>query len=206
MKRSARAICTALNAILLGSLTTGCAGVITAPPAPNDKAAEIYLLYHSPHTSLAIPRESGGMVRYKYCDWRWCVQGRRHLPSGTAALLWPTQSGLGRGEHPEVNSKDDLDKLAPEGITRLYPLKADAEKARALKQRLDALFSQAEAQATHNEEFAMTFVPHARGYWLAHQSNLLIAQWLREMGFQVRSYPLLLAWRIDTVERETDDE
>ncbi|MCP1727226.1 hypothetical protein J2T60_001191 [Natronospira proteinivora] len=157
---------------------------------------EIYLLDHGPHSSLALPRQSGGMVRYKYCDWRWCVQGRRHPLSGTAALFWPTASGLGRGQHPDVDGREGLEKLAPEGISRVHPLKADAEKAMALKQRLDSHFEEADEEPTYNTEFAMAFVSYPSGYWLAHQSNLIIAQWLREMGFEVQSLPLSFAWRI----------
>lgn len=202
MKRSFLAICTALAVGLFAPLSGGCAGLVTPPSAPDDPV-DIYLLDHGPHTSLALPRQAGGMVRYSYCDWRWCVQGRRHLLSGTAALLWPTASGLGRGQHPDVSSLEELDKLAPEGLARVYALQADATQAKALIQHLDGYFMEEAPNAAYSEEFAMEFVPYPRGYWLAHQSNLVIAQWLREMGFQVRSFPLLLTWRIDT--REEDD-
>lgn len=196
MRPSARRSGIALAALLVGVMSSGCAGVVTPPPSPDDPV-EVYLLdFYGPHTSLVLPRRSGGMVRYGYCDWRWCVEGRRNILTGTSALLWPTASGVGRAEYPGIRSREELGRLVPDGDDGVYRLRAGSAGVRALQQRLDAHFNDNGDATASRRAFGMEFVRHPRGYWFAHQSNLLLADWLREMGFEIRSYPLMVDWRL----------
>lgn len=182
-------------------LLTACAGLIT-PSEPLDDPVEVYLLEHAPHTTLVLPTDQGGLVRFKYCDWRWCVEEKRSFPSGAAALLWPTASGIGRGQRDDVSSAQDLGKLAPDGIARYHTIMAEREKVISLIQQLNRPFENHEGDFFRNESTGLDFAPYSRGYWLAHQSNLVVAKWLREIGLDVHTYVLLTRWRVKSEHSE----
>lgn len=186
----------ALPLLLAAVLLTGCAGRIVPPSAPIDPV-EIYLLDHGRHASLVLPRQGGGVVRYSYGEWGWYVEGRRHLPAAVSAMLWPTASGLGRGVHEEIDSPHDLHRLAPEGLVGVYPLQAEATRVAALRRQLDAHFQAEGVTPAYSAEFDLEFVPYPRAYSLTHQSNLVVAQWLRRLGIEVKGVPWLSNWRIE---------
>lgn len=171
------------------------------PPEPQTltEPVDVYLLDHGRHSSLVLPREQGGVVRYSYGDWRWYVEGRRDLPAGVAAMLWPTDAGLGRGIYPEfeASASDRFRRLAPEGLVDVYTWQAEAWRVRALRRRLDAYFERAESEPVASEKYGLEFVPHPRGYSAIHQSNLVVARWLRELDFDVRGVPWLSNWRVE---------
>ncbi|MFQ3789729.1 hypothetical protein [Halomonas sp. A29] len=186
-----------LGAGLCVLLLTACVGRVV-PPAPHSltEPVDIYLLDHGRHASLVLPREEGGMVRYSYGEWRWYVEGRRHLPAGAAAMLWPTAAGLGRGVYPEIDSPAQFHRLAPEGLTDVYPLQAEAGRVQALRQRLDGHFERAAGEPVPSEEFGLEFVPYPRRYSAAHQSNLVVARWLHALDVEVDGSPWFSNWRV----------
>lgn len=186
----------------VGLCAWGLAGCVSRvlPPEPHSltEPVDIYLLDHGRHSSLVLPREEGGMVRYSYGEWRWYVEGRRHLPAGAAAMLWPTAAGLGRGVYPEIDSPSQFHRLAPEGLSDIYPLQAEAVRVIALRRRLNRHFEQADREPVPSEEFGLEFVPFPRGYSAAHQSNLVVAHWLRALDVEVDGSPWLSNWRVVT--------
>ncbi|MDX5433557.1 MAG: hypothetical protein LPK20_08315 [Halomonas sp.] len=179
-------------------LLTGCVGRVM-PPEPQSLAhpVDIYLLDHGRHSSLVLPRAEGGVVRYSYGEWRWYVEGRRHFPAGAAAMLWPTEAGLGRGIHPGIESPHQFHRLAPEGVAEVYPFQAEASRVQALQRHLDGHFERAEVEPVASEEFGLEFVPYPRGYSAAHQSNLVVACWLRALDVEVQGSPWFSNWRVD---------
>lgn len=174
---------------------SGCAGRLIPPEAPVAPVT-VYLLDHGRHASLVLPRREGGVVRYSYGEWRWYVEGERHLLAGASALLWPTASGLGRGIHEATSDRVALSGLAPEGLEQVYLLVAEEARVVALKSRLDAYFEAPGVTPVYSAEFDLSFVPYPRAYWLTHQSNLVIARWLRSLGVEVRGIPWLSNWRL----------
>ncbi|MCE8015389.1 hypothetical protein HOP62_04780 [Halomonas sp. MCCC 1A17488] len=179
-------------------LLAGCVGHVLPPePSSLDRPVEVYVLDHGRHASLVLPREEGGMVRYSYGEWRWYVEGRRHWPAGAAAMLWPTASGLGRGEYPGVDSPEQFHRLAPEGLDEVYPIQAEAGRVLALRRRLDGHFERAAVEPVPSEEFGLAFVPHPRKYSAVHQSNLVVARWLRALDVEVRGSPWFSRWRVE---------
>jgi hypothetical protein len=187
-----------LGGVLLVLQLAGCVGRVL-PPEPQALAnpVDIYLLDHGRHASLILPHEQGGVVRYSYGEWRWYVEGRRHLPIGAAAMLWPTDAGLGRGVYPEIEAPEQFQRLAPEGLVEVYTLQADTARVRALQRRLDAYFERAESEPVQSEEHGLDFVPYPRAYSAFHQSNLVVARWLRDLGMEVRGSPWFSNWRVD---------
>lgn len=196
--RGMRAVCRrgrrgpAWPALLALLLVVGCAGRLV-PPGEPVAPVTVYLLDHGRHASLVLPREDGRLARYSYGDWHWYVEGRRGPLSGLAALLWPTPGALGRslGE-----GGGDPRALAPEGVERVHALRVERRRVQALRRRLDARFAAADAAPVHSADFGLAFVPHPRSYWFAHQSNLVVAGWLRELGVEVGGSPWLSDWRL----------
>lgn len=187
-----------LAVMLLVASSSGCVGRVV-PPEPHTLAqpVEVHLLDHGRHASLVLPRRNGGVVRYSYGDWRWYVEGRHHLAAGAAAMLWPTPAALGRGVYPTVESPERFRRLAPEGLVAVYSFQAEARRVRALRRRLDAYFERAEREPVASEEYGLDFVPHPQDYSVVHQSNLVVARWLRELGVDVHGVPWLSRWRVD---------
>ncbi|MGQ4877138.1 hypothetical protein ACOJCM_01025 [Billgrantia sp. LNSP4103-1] len=187
-----------LGTVLIVLHLVGCTARVLPPDPPTlTEPVDVFLIDHGRHSSLVLPYEGGGYVRYSYGDWRWYVEGRRHLAAGAAAMFWPTHAGLGRGTYPQGISRETLRRLAPEGLEAVYPLKAEASRVRALRRRLDGHFERADSEPIASEEYGLEFVPHSRRYSALHQSNLVVAGWLRELGFDVRGASWLSRWRVD---------
>lgn len=131
-----------------------------------------------------------GVARYSYGEWKWYVEGRQGVWRGVAAMLWPTRSGIGRTQHGDIDSPHShLDRLAPEGIETIYSLQADAELVIALQQSLDTHFARARMEPVFSEDYGLYFVPYPRDYSALHQSNLVVAQWLRQLDVEVKGSP-----------------
>lgn len=191
MNRSGQWICSWLTSgLLLLSLLTGCTGTIKTPENLEEPSAFL-LLDFGHHTSLLLPRAvPGRYVRYSYGDWGWYVEGREAWYRSLPVLLWPTAAGIGRAEFQQVASLDSLSYLAPQ----VYLLEAETEKILALQKRLDAYFDGSEILLTRSELRQLDFAPYPKNYWIFHQSNLKTAEWLRELGLDVRGYPLWSTW------------
>ncbi|MBA2777677.1 hypothetical protein [Billgrantia kenyensis] len=187
-----------LGIAVFALLLTGCVGRVAAPePAALAQPVEVFLLDHGRHASLVLPGESSGVVRYSYGEWRWYVEGERHFLAGVSAMLWPTEAGLGRGVHPEIDHPREFSRLAPEGLVAVYPLHAEAARVGALRSRLDAHFEDSRGEPVASDEFGLEFVPYPRRYSALHQSNLIVAHWLRDLDVEISGSPWLSNWRID---------
>ncbi len=178
--------------LCLGWLLGGCATRLL-PPEGFEEPRTAYLLDHGRHASLVLPDEVG-LVRYSYGERRWYLLGRQGPLEAVAALLWPTPAVLGRGFHPGARLPDDLAMVAPEGVVHVYPLAVEARRVRALSRYLDGYFT--DARGRFSPRFALDFVPHPRPYWAGHQSNRVVASWLRVLGWRVEGPAWLSDWRV----------
>lgn len=180
-------------------LLCGCVARV-APPAPQTLAqpVDIYLLDHGRHASLVLPHEKGGVARYSFGDWRWYVEGKQRFWSGAAAMLWPTKAGLGRGLYPHADLPQDIDLLAPEGLSEAYVLQAELQQVRLLQRQLDRHFAQqAFFTPVYSATHGLDFVPYPRRYTAFHQSNLKVAQWLRALNMGITGSPWLSNWEVE---------
>lgn len=178
---------------------TGCVGRVVPPePRTLSEPVDIYLLDHGRHASLVLPREQGGVVRYSYGDWRWYVEERQNVFTAASAMLWPTSAGLGKAVHDDIgiDQPRHFSRLAPEGVSGIYPLQAEAERVSALQKRLDGIFADADSEPVRSESYGLAFVPYARRYSAVHQSNLVVASWLRELDVEVQGSPWLSNWQV----------
>lgn len=172
-----------------------------SPPAVLNEPVDFYLVDHGRHSSLVLPREQG-VVRYAYGEWGWYVMGRRGALAGMSAMLWPTRGALGRRIFPDAAISPFPSRVAPEGVEEVFPLQAEATQVEALQRHLDRIFDAGSERAYHHPRYDLEFVPYPRAYWLGHQSNLVTAQWLERLGFEVAGTPWLSDWRIETTAEE----
>ncbi|GGX77241.1 hypothetical protein GCM10007160_00540 [Litchfieldella qijiaojingensis] len=177
-------------------LLTGCAGRVT-PPVVLHEPVDVYLVDHGRHSSLVLPRGQG-LVRYAYGEWGWYVMGRRGTLAGMSAMLWPTRGALGRRIFPDLAISPFPTWVAPEGVEEVFSLQAEAARVEQLQRELDRAFDAGSDQVHYHEGYDLEFVPYHRPYWLGHQSNLVTAQWLESLGFEVAGIPWLSNWHIET--------
>ncbi len=174
---------------------TACVNRVIPPARPTDPTS-VFLLDHGRHPSLVIPRKENEWVRYTYGNWAWYAEGRTHVFKALAALCWPNKAALGQ---QRLAPADDLFHPAGpigEGIVRVYSIHVSAERARRLDDRLEELFMAGREEKLYNPEWGVEFVPHPRAYWIFYQSNTVVAEWLEEMGCEVRGPALFSKWKI----------
>ncbi|MFC3285084.1 hypothetical protein [Litchfieldella rifensis] len=176
-------------------LLAGCAGRLIPPSDLNDPV-DFYLVDHGRHSSLVLPREEG-VVRYAYGEWRWYAEDRRGVLAGMSAMLWPTRGTLGRKVFPDTDPTPFPDQVAPEGVEEVFLLQAEATRVTHLQRHLDAIFDQQRDSLTYHPSYDLEFVSYPRPYWLMHQSNVVTAQWLEMLGFEVSGLAWLSDWHIE---------
>lgn len=150
---------------------------------------------HGCHASLVLPNGAGG-VRYAYGDWTWFAEGRTGFLQGVAALMWPTRAALGRQELVGWDTPEALRSQITEGFLSLYILEVPRDAALDLADRLDRIYVAGQDQAVTNPTLSLTFVPHPDSYWALHNSNVVMAEWLKALGVRVRGTALLSRWEV----------
>lgn len=189
--RCRSAICLLL-ALSIGPMS-GCA-VCVKSPGRLSEPVPVFLLDHGHHSSLVLPGESGGLVRYSYGDWQYYALNRTGLVSGFNALFRDTPGALGRRELPGPRTAANVRSLIRIGIEQLFELHAEASDVSRLRDDLDNLFNAGLASRIYNAKMDLDFVPHPEPYTLGHNSNLMAARWLEALGFEVRGRPIVSNW------------
>jgi hypothetical protein len=177
--------------VLLG----GCAATLVAPPA-STSTRTVLLLDHGRHTSLAMADANGDLWRYAYGDWRWYVEADRGLTPALGALLRDSRAALGRARLEGGTDRDSLQPQVGSLITAILPLQASAEAVDALHARLSAHFDASEHDPLWIASLQLHVVEHPRAYSLGHNSNHAVANWLAELGYQVKGSPSTGRWRL----------
>jgi hypothetical protein len=174
----------------------GCAARVI-PPEPPREPRSVQLLEHGRHSTLLLTAADQTRVRYAYADWAWYVEGERGLGAGARALLRPSRSALGRQVVAPYQQGERLESVVGVGVGQRYAFDAEAERVDALLDTLDRLFQSAEGEPGFSPEMNLHFVQHPRPYTYAYNSNHMVADWLRELGFEVHGDPANGGWRVD---------
>jgi hypothetical protein len=177
---------------------SGCASTyaVRPPPAPLAEPVPVAVLDHGRHSSLVVGLSDGRMVRYAYGDWRWYALGDTGLGPGLAALFTDTPAGLGRRVLPGPLTPEVLRRQVRAGFADALVLKVDGVAARRLVAWLDAIAEAGRDRMVTNAAVDLDFFPHPVPYSMTHNSNRVVAQWLREMGAEVEGDGLLADWRL----------
>ncbi len=181
-------------AILLPTLLGGCGFTVTPPPSPANPVP-LFLLDHGRHASLVLPADEG-MVRYSYGDWEWYAMSRTGAIEGSRALVGPNPAALSRKVLSVSPTEQVLRQALPMVIEHAFLIPVEAKNAARLRERLENLFFENRETLHHNPAYGIDFVKHPDPYSLNHNSNTVVAGWLRELGAEVRGSGPFSDWKI----------
>jgi hypothetical protein len=175
---------------------SGC-GATVYPPQNVAEPAQVGILDHGRHSSLIL-QIPDGMLRYSYGDWNWYALRRTGPAEGTAALLWPTQAGLGRKQLPGPFSPIAVSREVRVEIEDAIYFTVDARAVSRLIERLDRIFHENSAARVYNDAYDLVFVPHPDPYTISNNSNRLVAGWLEQLGCRIEGTTLFSVWQLGT--------
>lgn len=181
-----------VTAVLLSGCTT-----LVVPPAGVAHPTDVALLDHGRHSSLVIGREDGTAVRYAYGQWQWYALRKTGPVEASAALFTASPSALGRQELGMPVSAPGLGRAIDVRLEDRHLVTVETEAARRLLARLDAIFFANFEERVVNPSYNLVFVPHPEPYTLSHNSNSVVADWLRGLGCEVEGAELWARWRIE---------
>lgn len=177
---------------ILVAATSGCANHVTVPEDPTSPV-QAYLINHGRHASLVLPDSNGQWRRYVHGEWRWYALDETGPLRAIQAILWPTQATIGRGTLSRSPENGSPLPGIPEGYAEAISFQVSQSRVASLRQRLDDYFENPEMHH-YQPIYALEFVPFPRSYWFLHQSNEVIANWLRALGLEVRGPTLFSDW------------
>ncbi len=178
-----------LSAVALVACTT-----VIVPPGEVAEPVPVALLDHGRHTSLLVGTRNHAMIRYAYGDWTWYALRQTGLAEASVAVLGPSKAALGRKRHPGPLTPEAVARQIRVPIEEAFYFDVEADAAEALVDRLDAIFQANMASRVVNRAYDLEFVPHPARYSLFHNSNTMVASWLREMAVEVEGPALLARW------------
>mgnify|MGYP006987897890 FL=1 len=187
-------------AIVLTSLAlAGCGGTVMHPDLETANGVRpVFLLEHGRHSSLVLTRTDGSMVRYVYGDWRWYAEGETGIRRAVPTLFAATGSALGRQALAAPARETSIRRQVPMAIRNIHRLPAPAERIDGLDHRLQRDFERLQGQSHYNAAYDLEFVPGQRPYTLFANSNHVVADWLRELGIEVRGNPVFGSWQVES--------
>jgi hypothetical protein len=179
---------TRLLLLLATGLGSGCTSTV-APPAEVDDPVFVQLSTggrDERHAALLLSDAQGRVIEYAFGDWSWYALSRDECWRAPGALLAPGPGALGRRDV----GAEELARLAaglePARVTAIRVSRARATKLRA---RLEAEFA-AGGETRYNADRDMWFVRHRRSFWLLHDCNDEMAEWLEELDCSVSWAPI----------------
>jgi hypothetical protein len=194
-------------AAIVACLASGCATTLVPPSEVRDPATVI-LLDHGGTASLVLPNQDAGMVRFGYGDWNYYALRRTSLGDGIAALFWPTQAALGRRRLNGPVTTDSVRSQVAVPIEAAHEITVERSATVRLREDLEALFAQNLDTLVVTPSVDFEFVHHPAPYTLAHNSNHVVAEWLRSVGVRTHGPAWYSEWKVEAgateIRLETD--
>jgi hypothetical protein len=172
----------------------GC-GYTLIPPALLSNPTQVFLLDHGRHSSLVLQTDNE-IIRYSYGDWDWYALNLRGFRSASRALLLSSPAALGRQKLYSAPMEESVRRAVPVNIEDIFSIMVERDRVNHLNTRLEHFFAENREQIHHNPSYGVDFVPHPVPYSLSHNSNKVVAQWLRELGVEVRGGGPFSRWRL----------
>jgi hypothetical protein len=167
------------------------------PPADVREPTTVFLLDHGRTSSLVLPDQGGGMVRYGYGDWDYYALRRTGARDAIAALFSPTQGALGRWPLRGPISVESVRRQLRLDIEHLYEIEVECRAVQQLREALERIYRDNMDTLVVTELVEFAFVHHPEPYTAFHNSNHVVADWLRNLGVETRGSACCSAWRIE---------
>ncbi len=195
-RRLRRAAAVLILAAIALAIPLGCTTTVR-PPTQLAEPTSVYIVDHGRTPSLVLP-EGEGFTRWAYGDWRYYAQGRTNVFVGAAALLWPTQGGLGRMAHDAPAEPTAIRAALLVPVEAVHEVRVEREAVRQLRQRLERHHRAEAATELFNPAAELLFVEHPRRYtFFFYNSNHAVADWLRELECEVGFVAPISRWRVE---------
>ncbi len=179
-------------------LLTGCVGTVIRTDADAlDQHRAAFLVDHGRHSTLVLTREDDSMVRYLYGEWRWYALQETGFFRVWPTLFFPTQAAIGRKELTGPPDESNIRRQIPVVIQQIHELPVEADRLDALESSLDLRFNAAIQTLHYNSDYDLDFVHDPVDYTVFYNSNHVVADWLRELGVEVRGNPIWGRWRVE---------
>ncbi len=171
-------------AVVAATALASCTTSIIPPADPPDPVS-VFILDYGRHSSLLLP-EAGAqtLVEYAYGDWNWFALDRSKWYHVAPTLFWPTRGALGqRRLHVE---SDPEAILLVVGCEQVVEVTVSAQKANDLSAELHSQFERHRETLRDQPLYDLRFVHSEMAFHLFHNCNHNLADWLRELGCEVR--------------------
>jgi hypothetical protein len=183
--------------LIIGILALPLARTTTVvQPTKPSEPVKVYLINHGYTSSLTLPTDDGGMIRYVYGDWNYYALGNRGIIDALVALFWPTQGTLGRQKIERAADIESLRRQVGVEIKQFHTLTVDRSEAERLGSRLDEILEVQHEALVVNDANGMEFGHHPQTYSYFHNSNHVTASWLKELGCGVRGPAFSSRWEV----------
>lgn len=173
--------CIAVGVLLFAN--TACSTAFKLPDADVDRE-EIYLLsYHTwGHHSVAFYRNST-LIEFTYGDWDLFALNRRDAWTAWKNMTFHTQGALGR----KIVEWTPGTPLCPlfKDCNKATSFFASSSNSQKLYETLQAAYRQQISTEVFNEVEQVHFVKYNVPYWVFHNCNHELADWLEELGGKV---------------------
>jgi hypothetical protein len=167
--------------LLVGFGLGGCQQLIEPPRAVSDPVG-VFVIDYGRHASLALPKESPGLVEWSWGDWNWFALERTGPLEGLQALFASPRSTLSRRELAPARSAEELSGRV--GAQEILYLDVERERARALLRDLEVRWRRRSEEAVTHPS-GRVFVPDDARYGLFNNSVHELARWLEALGANV---------------------
>jgi hypothetical protein len=117
------------------------------------------------------------------------------IDEASAAVLWPTQAGLGRRELTGLPGASGVRRQLGE-IEQLYRVIVESSKVEELRAHLDSIHEANIETRIYNSAYDLEFVYHPTPYWALHNSNQVVAAWLEALGCVVHGAAVVSNWAL----------
>jgi hypothetical protein len=175
--------------------TAGCTWRIT-PPGAVERPGTVYVTTYGKHTRLALPQAADPhrLVEFGFGDWHYYALEETGLLSGLRALFWSEASAYSRRElryHPDP---DTFSRLS--GGERSARLVVEQSQIAVLRDALEQRWRSLAGETVQRSAEELSLRRSDEPYHLFHNSNHRTAEWLRELGCEVRGVTILGSFRV----------
>lgn len=183
-----------LNAALIALLLPGCAWTVR-PPANIADPVPIWITEYGKHCRVALPAGDSSFTEYGFGEWNFYGREQRGWLSTLRA-----GAGLGAGAFSRRTLTPDPDGiLGPRqtGGTRSERVQVERAQADTLRRELDARWNRNRGNVRIRQVDGVPVSRDPACYHVFHNSNHATADWLGELGCQVRGFPLFSNFRVE---------